>query len=95
MSNRPIGEVSVGWRKEWNALGVNFCGEIALTVSAAFILFEIENYFDINTRSVLDFEDELLDWLTKTSKILRSHISSVLAIRHVALCARKVLARLM
>ncbi len=81
MSNRPIGEVSIGRCKELNALGVDDDCEFALTSSSAIILLGVENYIDANTRAFLHFKDELLDWLTETGKILGLHMPMMLDIR--------------
>lgn len=61
MSNRPIGEVSIGRRKELNALGFDDDCEFALASSSAFILLRVENDLYVNTRAILHFKDELLD----------------------------------
>ena len=81
MSNRPIGEVSIGRCKELNALGVDDDREFALTSSSAIILLWVENYIDANTRTFLHFKDELLEWLTETGKILGLHMPMMLEIR--------------
>jgi len=77
MSNRPIGKVSIGRRKESNALGVDDNGECALTSSSAFILSRVRNYVDYHARAFFHFKDELLDWLTKTGKILGLHMQTM------------------
>lgn len=77
MSNRPIGKVSIGRCKELNALGIDDDCEFAQTSSSAVILRRVENYFDFRTRTFLHFKDELLDWLTKTGKILGLHMQTM------------------
>jgi len=77
MSNRPIGKVSVGRYKELNALGFDDDCECALTSSSAFILLLVENDIDFHARTFLHLKDELLDWLTKTVKILGLHIQTL------------------
>ena len=81
MANPPFGEVSIGRRKELNALGVDDDCKFALTSSSAIVLLDGENYVDFNARVFLDFKDELLDWLTETGKILGLHLSMMLDIR--------------
>jgi hypothetical protein len=78
MSNRPIGEVSVGRCEELNALGFDDDCEFALTSSSAFILVGVKNHLNVNTGAFLHFKDELLDWLTKTGKILGLHVPMML-----------------
>lgn len=64
MSNRPIGEVSIGRCKELNAsVFYNDC-EIAFTIRSTFIQVDVRDYFDVNTRTFLHLKDELLYWLT-------------------------------
>lgn len=78
VSNRPIGEVSIGRCKELNASGFDVYCEFALTCSSAFILVGVENHLDVNTRTFLHFKDELLEWLTKSGKILGLHMPTML-----------------
>ena len=81
MADTPFGEVSVGRRKELNALGVDNDCEFALSCSAAIVLLDGENYVDVNARPFLHFKDELLEWLTETGKILGLHLSMMFDIR--------------
>jgi hypothetical protein len=52
--------------------------ELALTSSPAVILIGVENYFDANTGAFLHLKDELLDWLSKTGKMLGLHVPMML-----------------
>lgn len=55
MSNRPIGEVPIGWRKESNALGLDNDCEFALSRCSTFVLMGVENYIDVKTGAFLHF----------------------------------------
>src|SRR5262245_21930385 len=77
VSNRSIGEVSIGRCEELSALRVDDDREFALTSSSAFILVWVEDYFDVDTRAFLHLKDELPDWLTKARKILWLHEADV------------------
>jgi hypothetical protein len=77
MSDRSIREVSIGRSKELNALGFDDNRERPLTSSSAFILLRVGNYVDYDTRTGLYVKDELLDWLTKTGKILGLHMQTL------------------
>ena len=61
MSNRTVGKISIGWRKELNIVGIDDYFECALTGRSAIILFETRKHLDLYTSLSLHFTDELLD----------------------------------
>ncbi len=76
MPNRAVRKVPVSRCEEFNTVGVNDNCEFALTSSSAFILFGVQNYFDINPGAFLHFQDELLDGLAEAGKIFGLHMTA-------------------